>query len=281
MPKGVRKAGTTAAAESKPVNPRTNGAALKARIAELEALEADRQRALKVEDALYRIADTASSIHEMAEFYPAMHAIVGELMNAENFYIALYDEERQLLNYPYYVDSVDTSHLTRVSGSRSGPAMRRGITAYAICGGEPLLGRQRGVLRACRERRYPGTGGQIHGESGWLGVPLKAEGQTLGIVVVQDYQRSLSQHDKDLLIFVGQHIATALSRARAIEETRERNAELAVINEIGDALARQLDFQAIIELVGEKVREIFDVQTMTIALYDPATQRDQLSVRSR
>ena len=65
MPKAGRKAGTTAAAESKPLNPRTNGA-LKARIAELEALETDRQRALKVEDALYRIADTASSIHEMA-----------------------------------------------------------------------------------------------------------------------------------------------------------------------------------------------------------------------
>ena len=43
----------------------------------------------------------------MAEFYPAMHAIVGELMNAENFYIALYDEDRQLLNFPYYVDSID------------------------------------------------------------------------------------------------------------------------------------------------------------------------------
>ena len=82
MPKAGRKAGTSAASESKPVNPRTDAAVLKARIAELEAHEADRQRALKVEDALYRIADTASSVHEMAEFYPAMHAIVGELMDA-------------------------------------------------------------------------------------------------------------------------------------------------------------------------------------------------------
>ena len=37
VPKAGRKAGTTAAAESKPVNPRMNAAALKARIAELEA----------------------------------------------------------------------------------------------------------------------------------------------------------------------------------------------------------------------------------------------------
>ncbi len=105
-------------------------------------------------------------------------------------------------------------------------------------------------------------------------MPLKTEGQTLGALVIQTYTADArySDDDRDLLAFVGQHIATALSRARAIEETRERNAELAVINEIGDALARQLDFQAIIELVGEKVREIFDVRTMAIALYDPATQ---------
>ena len=80
----------------------------------------------------------------------------------------------------------------------------------------------------------------------------------------------LSEADKDLLVFVGQHIATALSRARAIEETRERNAELAVINEIGSALAQQLDFQGIVELVGEKVREIFEVDTMAVVIYDEA-----------
>ena len=39
----------------------------------------------------------------------------------------------------------------------------------------------------------------------------------------------------------------------------QRAAELAVINEIGEALAEQLDFQAIIELVGDRIRSIFDV----------------------
>jgi GAF domain-containing protein len=102
---------------------------------------------------------------------------------------------------------------------------------------------------------------------GWIGVPLN-RGAHVGIVVVQDYERSYSAADRDLLVFVGQHIATALSRARAIEETRERNAELAVINEIGAALAAQLDFGAVIELVGNRVREIFDVDTMAITLYD-------------
>ena len=84
-------------------------------------------------------------------------------------------------------------------------------------------------------------------------------------------RRAHSEQDVEVLSFVGQHIASALTRARAIEETRERNAELSVINEIGEALARQLDFGAITELVGERVRTIFEASSMFIAFYDPAT----------
>ena len=73
----------------------------------------------------------------------------------------------------------------------------------------------------------------------WMGVPLKADGRTIGVVAVQTYRedRRYSPDDLELLTFVGQHIATALARARAIEETRQRNAELAVVNEVGAALA--------------------------------------------
>ncbi len=90
----------------------------------------------------------------------------------------------------------------------------------------------------------------------WLGVPLHADGRTIGLLAVQTYEahERYSEADKALLTFVAQHIGSALSRARAIEETRERNAELSLINEIGEALAKQLDFGAIIELVGERVR---------------------------
>src|SRR6185312_5128235 len=106
-----------------------------------------------------------------------------------------------------------------------------------------------------------------------ISAPLLAEGRQLGLLAVQSYtvDHVYDRGDLDLLTFVGQHIGSALSRARAIEETRERNAELAVINEIGEALARQLDFDAIVQLVGERVREIFSARGIFIALYHPAT----------
>ena len=243
---------------------------LRARVAALQARLTEQAHSERIQSALYRIAETASAARDLPEFYRQIHAIVGELMYANNLYIALYDEERSLLNYPYYVDEVDTDVPDPNVWEPMGTGQARGLTAYVLRHGEPALVTQNVWMELIET-------GEIDriGETGedWLGVPLRSEGRTLGVLVVQTYEPSqhYSEGDKDLLAFVGQHIATALSRARAIEETRQRNAELALVNEIGQALAEQLEFGAIIELVGDRVRSIFDVHSLFIALYDPAT----------
>ncbi len=49
------------------------------------ARETPHERTERVQSALYRIAEAASSVQDMQEFYAAMHDIVGELMYARNF----------------------------------------------------------------------------------------------------------------------------------------------------------------------------------------------------
>jgi GAF domain-containing protein len=90
------------------------------------------------------------------------------------------------------------------------------------------------------------------------------------VLAVQSYtsEHRYTEQDRDLLAFVGQHVGAALSRARAIEETRQRNAELAVINSVQEAIAGELDQQAIYDVVGEKLREVFDAQAIDIAVLD-------------
>jgi signal transduction histidine kinase len=62
--------------------------------------------------------------------------------------------------------------------------------------------------------------------------------------------------------------------ARTLEQrVTERTAELSTINSISQALVSELDLNAVIELVGEKIREIFNVETVYVALHDPANQR--------
>ncbi len=51
-----------------------------------------------------------------------------------------------------------------------------------------------------------------------------------------------------------------------MEETRQRNAELALINSVQDALAGELELQAIYDVVGDKIRDVFDAQIVDIAV---------------
>jgi signal transduction histidine kinase/DNA-binding response OmpR family regulator/putative methionine-R-sulfoxide reductase with GAF domain len=226
----------------------------------------------RLQQALYRIADASSAATDMAAFYRAIHATVGELMDARNFYVALYDADRGAINFPYYVDMVDEDLPDPHAWEPFGTGNAGGLTAYVLRTGEPGLFTKEDweELIAAGEIERVGETGED-----WLGVPLRWHGQTFGIIVVQTYDPGVHLRDEDveLLTFVGSHIATALTRARAIEETRQRNAELALINEIGEALSQQLEFDAIIELVGDRVRSIFQAESMFIAIYDEARQR--------
>ncbi len=56
------------------------------------------------------------------------------------------------------------------------------------------------------------------------------------------------------------------------QELAEREAELAIINSVQQALSSSLDVQAIYNLVGDKIRDIFDSQVVMISTYDPDTQ---------
>ena len=66
----------------------------------------------------------------------------------------------------------------------------------------------------------------------------------------RDHRRSMSVALENARLFA--------ETQRLLKETEQRNAELAVINSIQQGMAAQLDFQAIVDLVGDKLREVFD-----------------------
>ncbi len=245
--------------------------ALRARVAELEAREAEHERSARVQAALYRIAEAASTASDLQAFYREVHATVATLMHAANFYIALFDERRQAINFPYYVDSVDPDIPDPGIWEPFGVGNARGTTAYVLRTGQPQrIGPSRHAELVARgELESVG----VVGDGDWLGAPMLADGRPIGVVVCQSYaaDEQYDDADLDLLAFVGQHVGSALSRVRAIEETRQRNAELALVNEIGRALANQLEFDAIIRLIGDRVRDLFEARSIFIALHDPET----------
>ena len=240
---------------------------------ELEAAQDASTRASKLQVALYRIAELASAARDMREFYGAIHAVVSELMDARNFYLALYDEEREQISYPYYVDEADTDPPKPNEWEHFESSGAGGATAYLLRTGQlqHLTGERVNQLIELGEMELLGAAGVD-----WLGVPLTSDdGRTVGVLVVQSYTAGIhyTKQDEELLAFVGQHVGVALSRARAIDETRRRNAELALINSVQDALAGELDLEAIYAAVGDRIRDVFDAQVVDIAMLHEASGR--------
>ncbi len=268
--KGGSKAAKAAKAESKfGKGPEAELSRVKARLAQLESVEGEHVERQRIEASLLKIAETATSVRDMAEFYAAIHSIVADLMYAENFYIALYDEATNRINFPFYLDTVDTELPDPAVWDELGKDDAGGITGYVLRTGVPLFLTEQRWRKLIDEGEITFLGAPA---VSWLGVPLRSEGRTLGVIAVQSYRedRSHTERDLEVLTFVAQHIASALERTRAIDETRQRNAELALVNEIGQALAKQLDFQAIVDLVGERLRAIFSASSLLIALVDEA-----------
>jgi signal transduction histidine kinase/CheY-like chemotaxis protein/2C-methyl-D-erythritol 2,4-cyclodiphosphate synthase len=111
-----------------------------------------------------------------------------------------------------------------------------------------------------------------------LCVPIIAADRVLGNITIENYERenAFGEADVRLLTTIAASLGTALENARLFDETQrlfkeseQRAAELAVINSVQQGLAAELDFNAIIDLVGDKIAEIFGSKDMSVALYDP------------
>ncbi|HSQ21054.1 MAG TPA: PAS domain S-box protein, partial [Blastocatellia bacterium] len=171
-----------------------------------------RKRAEKLQSALYRVAEMTGSTDDMQAFFSAVHRIVGELMYAGNFFIAIYDSETETVSFPYFVDEADVPPVPR--------RLKKGMTEYVLRTGTALLApreKMRGMM-ANNEIEVIGTL-----PVDWLGIPLKVGDSTIGVLAVQSYTESVrfGETDKDVLTFVSQHIASALNRTRDAEALRE------------------------------------------------------------
>jgi transcriptional regulator with GAF, ATPase, and Fis domain len=237
------------------------------RVAELEAEIARQSDAARTQAALYQIAELASAAPEMQDFYRGIHEILGGLIYAENMYIALFDEDRKMINFPFNVDTVDPEAPDPRAWDPFGEAFAGGLTAYVLRTGKQFHRTGPEIEKGVAAGEFNAIGSLA---VDFLATPLVTEGRTIGVLAVQSYRDDIaySKADERLMSFVAQHVASALERTRNATEIRQRNAELAVVNEIGEALAQQLDFLGVIDLVGDRIRAIFDVTSGSIGLYD-------------
>jgi two-component system cell cycle sensor histidine kinase/response regulator CckA len=175
----------------------------------------EQKRAEELNAALYAIAARSQSAEDLQQFFAAIHNIVGQLMNARNFYIALYDPQSQLLSFPYFVDEEDPTPAPKPLG--------RGLTEYVLRSGEPIL-----ATPAVFEELVQRGEVELIGAASldWLGVPLKSGTNCIGVLVLQSYSENtrFSERDREILKFVSQQLAAAIEHKRYEEALRRSEA---------------------------------------------------------
>jgi diguanylate cyclase (GGDEF)-like protein len=185
---------------------------------ELHQEVAERHRAERLQSALFHIARLATEDIGEAELYQRVHAEVGELINARNFYIALLSDDRKTLEFPYAVDASGERYASRPVG--------RGISEYVLRHGRRILRFEEMLALAHGGEIDLRTAGTL--AVWWLGVPLVVGDETIGLVAVQSYDAAVSYTlaDQELLGFAASQIATMLHRRRAAREQQQANEEL-------------------------------------------------------
>src|SRR4029079_2273345 len=133
-----------------------------------------------------------------------------------------------------------------------------------------------------KPKDYPGTLLPGTDESLCVAVvPVIGSDRVLGTIQLESFESedAFGESEIRLLMTVAGGMGIALENARnfdetqrLLKETEQRNAELAVINSIQQGISASLDFQGIIDLVGDKLREVLKVENIGIRWYDHETK---------
>ncbi|MHB0878659.1 MAG: PAS domain S-box protein [Anaerolineae bacterium] len=180
-----------------------------------ERHEAENHRA-----ALYRIARAATESSDLPQLFGVIHEAVSGLIPAQNFHIALYDQDTGLVSFPYLVDVACPVSRSRRDG--------RGRAEYVMRTGMPLLADEV-ALRALVAT------GEIDAEGtiawSYLGVPLRGRSGVIGVMAAQCYhgEQPFTEAHRDLLMLVSGQVAMAIERKRAEEALRRNEAQLSAL----------------------------------------------------
>ncbi len=181
------------------------------------------QREETAQEALYQIASATVTASSLDELYRAIHNILARIMPADNFYIAIYDKDTNLLSFPYFVDEYDSPpELPTPPG--------HGLTEYVLRTQTPLLASPQVFDQLVKEGDVETIGVP---SLDWLGVPLPVSEKSVGVMAVQTYEEGTryGQRELSILQFVSSQVAMAIQRKQAAEKLQDSEEQYRLLTE--------------------------------------------------
>ncbi|MCB2154778.1 EAL domain-containing protein [bacterium] len=233
------------------------------------------KRAEMIQKVLYEIAEASVQVDNLDELFHVIHQTLATIIDAQNFFIALYDTDRDMVSVPYLSDERD--HISGIPKDRLGKT----LTGRVLRTGKPLLC-QRAEIEELIERGEIEQVGAM--AESWLAVPLISSGTVVGSIGLQSYTtgKALTEDDMNVLSFVSHQIARTIERKQAEEERRRNEARFREIYEKSPVMMHSVDRDGTVLDVNEKWleetgytrEEIIGKKLETVMTPESANRRD-------
>ncbi len=185
----------------------------------------ERVRAERARQLYYRIANLSNESEDLEGLLENIHDLLREQIRATNFHVALHDEEKDFLEFPYYSDEIFGGRVESYSR-----AFGRGLTEYVLTIKRPVFLYSENIEALIRsgEVELSGAIPEI-----WLGVPLMLDRRCIGVIAVKSHSArdKYTRKDLDLLDFISGQIALVIERRRYEDQIHEQRARLNAIIE--------------------------------------------------
>lgn len=199
----------------------------------------------------------------MQDIYDLVGDKIRNLFDAQVTGIYTFDEDAGLEHFQYLFED----------GERLYPESRplNEIRKWIINNASLLLVNEDAdetIFKITGEKHEPVPGTRL--PKSMVFVPLIIGTDVRGCVSLQnlDREHAFTDSDVQLLSTLANSMSVALENARLFNETEQRNAELAVINSVQEGLVAEMDMQGIYDLVGDRIRTLFDAQVAGIGTFD-------------
>jgi len=160
-----------------------------------------------LQEILFNISTAALKQYDIKEIYPIIVQELNKIWDTNNFFIALYDKASETLSLPFFTDEKDNFYEIPT---------KKTITGWVINNQKSVLLKQKDLklLDESGEIDLVGTPCKV-----WMGVPLKVENDTIGVMCLQDYynEDKFSHEDLYIMDFIANQIAIALQRRMMLD----------------------------------------------------------------
>ncbi|MCU0444756.1 MAG: PAS domain S-box protein [Microscillaceae bacterium] len=185
----------------------------------------EKVRAEKAQTLYYSIANLTVKSKNLNQLYQSIHQELGKVIEVNNFYIKLYNQSKEEIYFPYYVDEAREG-LPNIHKRKAGG----GLTDYVMRREKAVFLYEEEILDLMKREKL-----NLFGPlpKVWIGVPLIFESEVIGLISVKSYKsrHAYNSADLELLDFVSGQIALAIQRKRYEQRLSNQKARLEAIFE--------------------------------------------------